>query len=157
MKRSELNIRSIFESGVKLQFEITAVKKLRKRLNSIWRAEATVVVSYEINGELHNITFEKVMCSSLASYNVIKKADKYVGVKCISYNTSPMYNENPFKLVKSDDKYFLYMVTEKGKRFEEVQMPGGQIATKVVYMYHEPKDYVRFLDCDMLKQRKAKS
>lgn len=157
MKRSQLNIRSIFESGVKLQFEILSVKKLKKRQNSVWRAEVTMMVSYEINSELHDIKFEKVMCSSLASYNVINKPEKYVGVKCISYNTSEMYNENPFKLVKSDNKYFLYMVTEKGKRFDEVQMPGGNLVTKIVYLYHEPKDYVRFLDCDMLKQRKAQS
>lgn len=149
MKNRNFNL----ESGIVMTFEIMKFYKLPSNEISQHRGRVNLKVSFEANGQKYEEELHKIPVSGLLGYKLKTDKDKFVGVQFSSKNTSPIWKENPLKLVKSEGKYFLYMVHEKGKEIININMPGGIVIPKVKWLYHEPEAYVRFLDCDALRRK----
>lgn len=148
---------SRLESGIVMTFRIEKFKKLKATNTHKYRGRVDLYVCYEIPGMVGNIEklFSGVVLSSLAAYNLISRKEEYLGKVFMSLNTSDNYQENPFMLVKSGGKHFMYMVHENGHYIVDVVLPGGVIAPTIKYKYKKAVDYVRYLDADALRKPKV--
>lgn len=143
MKTSDsglMNVRSIFESGVKMFYTIgnySLVKRGDKQYG-----QCTLYVR-DSNGK--SIDYCKVPMSWYLTRLIEKNPEKYIGVTFSFYNTSPEYTDCPLKLIEySDGNFKLYNVVEKSWVMKQVPTPFGLVEKLHLEKYGKSQ-YLRFL------------
>lgn len=149
MKTTNSNL----ESGIVMNVTIVKFRKVKANEQSNYRGKVNLKFSFEYNGTTNEQDIEATV-SSLCGYHFYTSPEKYVGKTFSSKNTSPSYQENPFMVVKSEGKYYLYIVYEGGKKYVDVIMPGGITVKTMKPIYKRREQFVRFLDADALRREK---
>ena len=130
------------ESGMLFKYRITKFKqeKATDELNYIGYCDLEMQIG---NNPVR--TIKKVSMSSLLVYMVSTSPKKYLNVEFTSFNTTLEYTCNPLCLVKmKDGKFVLFNVSENGKEFFKVSVPGVEDVVCFRYKAKKRENYIRY-------------
>ena len=154
----EIMRNSNFETGIKMEFIVNSFKKLPKKglINDRGIVSMSVRYNHPVTGDIVSLDLEKVPVSSAIARAFKKNPESYISKSFVSTLTDPDWKLNPLKIVKSNDKYFLYFVHDNGYRHYEVMMPGGIAVPKIAMKVLKPSEFRRFVYMDHIRSINSK-
>ena len=101
------------------------------------------------SGHVLNVDLSGQLISRIKHSMKDSKARKYVGVDYTSTLLSPLFEENPFKLVRFNKEegkpdFRLQLVTDKGFYFKQYTNAMNKRVDKIVFRHWKKSEFIRF-------------